>query len=61
MSKEILTERMMKNDNVLEHLSETYIAFVYIRKPTNTFICSTKFELFFEQPQRRSILNFIRN
>ena len=47
MSKEILAERMIKKGTVLEHLNETYIAFVYFTKPTKTFILSSNFELFF--------------
>ena len=38
----MLTSRMVKNDLVLEHLKETYIACVYFTKPTRTLICCLK-------------------
>ena len=43
---------MIKKDTVLEHLSETYIAYVYFTKP---FICCSKLNFLFYQFQQRNI------
>ena len=59
ISKIMLTERMIKNDTVLEHLNETYIAYIFFTKPARTFACYIKLN-FFEKFQQQSIFNCIR-
>ena len=46
ISKIMLTERMIKNDTVLEHLNETYIAYIFFTKPARTFACYIKLNFF---------------